>query len=126
MERPDLLPCVDKAMINEAETVGDITSRNTLPTEVRASFIDLCQLAFCGIRDNKLTFVASDLTALSISKDISEIGLMQSVPSIASYGHQIYFCFLHLSIQELLAAVHISHMSPKQQMVVFQELFSTP
>ena len=112
--------------LGKTTPVGDVTSPNTLPTEVRASFIDLCQLAFCGIRDNKLTFVASDLTALSISKDISEIGLMQSVPSIARYGHQIYFCFLHLSIQELLAAIHISHMSPKQQMVVFQELFGTP
>ena len=109
--------------LGKTTPVGDITSLDTLPPEIRASFTDLCQLAFCGIKDNKLTFAASDLTALSISKDI---GLLQSIPSIASHGHQIYFCFLHLSIQELLAAVHISYMSPKQQMVVFQELFSTP
>ena len=112
--------------LGKTTPVGDITSPDTLLPEIRASFTDLCQLAFCGIKDNKLTFAASDLTALSISKDISEIGLLQSVPSIASHGHQIYFCFLHLSIQELLAAVHISHMSPKEQMVVFQELFDTP
>ena len=55
-----------------------------------------------------------------------EIGLLQSVPSIIGDGHQIYFCYLHLSIQELLAAVHISQMSPKQQISVFQELFGTP
>ena len=45
---------------------------------------------------------------------------------MASGGRQSYFCFLHLSIQELLAAVHISHMSAKQQISVFQELFGTP
>ena len=45
---------------------------------------------------------------------------------MASGGRQSYFCFLHLSIQELLAAVYISHMSPKQQISVFQELFGTP
>ena len=45
---------------------------------------------------------------------------------MASDGRQSYFCFLHLSIQELLAAVHISHMSAKQQISVFQELFGTP
>ena len=58
--------------------------------------------------------------------NFSEIGLLQSVPSIVGDGHRIYFCFLHLSIQELLAAVHISQMSPKQQISVFQELFGTP
>ena len=112
--------------IRKTTLVGDITSPDTLPPEVRASFIDLCQLAFYGVNNNKLTFSASDLTALSISKEVSEIGLLQSVPSIISGCLLSYFCFIHLSIQELLAAVHISHMSSKQQMSVFQELFGTP
>ena len=106
--------------------VGDITSPDTLPPEIQTSFKSLCQLAFYGINNNKLTFLANDLTTLSISKEVSEIGLLQSVPSIVSDCLLSYFCFLHLSIQELLAAVHISHMSPKQQISVFQELFGTP
>ena len=106
--------------------VKDVTSFRTLPSNIRASFSRLCQLAFNGIKDNKITFAVSDLTALSIPKDISKIGLLQNVTSMASDGRQSYFCFLHLSIQELLAAVHISHMSAKQQISVFQELFGTP
>ena len=112
--------------LGKTTPVGDITSPDTLPPEVRTSFTDLCQLAFYGVNNNKLTFSTSDLTALSISKEVSEIGLLQSVPSIISGCLLSYFCFLHLSIQELLAAVHISHMSPKQQISVFQELFGTP
>ena len=112
--------------LGKTTPVGDITSPDMLPPEVQVSFKNLCQLAFYGINNNKLTFSASDLTALSISKEVSEIGLLQSVPSIISGCLLSYFCFLHLSIQELLAAVHISHMSPKQQISVFQELFGTP
>ena len=107
-------------------TVGNITSLDSLPSEIQKPVKCLCQLAFTGIKSNKLTYSESDLNALSISKDISKYGILQSVPSIVCDGHQIYFCFLHLSIQELLAAVHISHMSPKQQISVFQELFGTP
>ena len=106
--------------------VEDVTSPRKLPSKIRTSFSHLCQLAFYGIKNNKLTFAASDLTALSISSDVSKVGLLQNLTSMASDGRQSYFCFLHLSIQELLAAVHISHMSAKQQISVFQELFGTP
>ena len=106
--------------------IEDVTSPHTLPSIVRTSFSHLCQLAFYGIKNNKLTFAACDLTALSISSDVSKVGLLQNVTSMASGGRQSYFCFLHLSIQELLAAVHISQMSAKQQISVFQELFGTP
>ena len=106
--------------------VEDVTSPLTLPSKIRTSFSHLCQLAFYGIKNNKLTFAASDLTVLSISSDVSKVGLLQNLTSMASDGRQSYFCFLHLSIQELLAAVHISHMSAKQQISVFQELFGTP
>ena len=114
--------------LEKTTPVGDIKSLDTLPSEIRAPFSHLCQLAFYGTQNNKITFCDSDLTALSISKNknFSEIGLLQSVPSIVGDGHRIYFCFLHLSIQELLAAVHISQMSPKKQIGVFQELFGTP
>ena len=112
--------------LGKTTSVRDITSPDTLPSEVRDPFNHLCTLAFNGIESNKVTFSEVDLTALTISKDVSEVGLLQSVPSIISGGHQIYFCFLHLSIQELLAAVHISHMTPKQQISFFQNIFGAP
>ena len=107
-------------------SVRNITFLRSLPSEIQEPVGHLCQLAFYGIKCNKVTFSESDLTSLSVSKDISKYGLLQSVPSIVCDGHQTYFSFLHLSIQELLAAIHISHMSPKQQISVFQELFGTP
>ena len=111
--------------LGKITAVGNITSPELLPSEIQKPVKHLCQLAFHGINCNKLTFSESDLITLSISKNISKCGLLQSVPSIVRDGYQIYFCFLHLSIQELLAAVHISHMSPKQQISVLQRLIGT-
>ncbi len=109
--------------LGKTTPVGDITSPDSLPSEIRTQSIQMCQLAYRGIEENKATFTDIDLAALSIPKEISNIGLLQTVPSIISDGHLVYYCFLHLSIQELLAAIHISLMSPKQQISVFQNLF---
>ncbi len=112
--------------LGKTTPVGDITSPDSLPSEIRTQSIQMCQLAYRGIEENKATFTDIDLAALSIPKEISNIGLLQTVPSIISDGHLVYYCFLHLSIQELLAAIHISLMSPKQQISVFQKLFGNP
>ena len=112
--------------LGKTTPVGDITSPDSLPSEIRTQSVQMCQLAYHGIEKNKATFTDSDLAALRITKEISNIGLLQTVPSIISDGHLVYYCFLHLSIQELLAAIHISLMSSKTQISVFQKLFGNP
>ena len=112
--------------LGKTTPVGDITSPDSLPSEIRTETVQMCQLAYHGIEKNKATFTDNDLAALRITKEISNVGLLQTVPSIISDGHLVYYCFLHLSIQELLAAIHISLMSPKQQISVFQKLFGNP
>ena len=112
--------------LGKTTPVGDITSPDSLPSEIRTQTVQMCQLAYHGIEKNKATFTDNDLAVLRITKEISNVGLLQTVPSIISDGHLVYYCFLHLSIQELLAAIHISLMSPKQQISVFQKLFGSP
>ncbi|XP_064391072.1 NACHT, LRR and PYD domains-containing protein 3-like [Halichondria panicea] len=112
--------------LGKTTPVGNITSPDSLPSEIRTQTVQMCQLAYHGIEKNKATFTDSDLAALRITKEISNVGLLRTVPSIISDGHLVYYCFLHLSIQELLAAIHISLMSPKQQISVFQKLFGSP
>ena len=112
--------------LGKTTPVGDITSPDSLPPEIRTQSVQICQLAYHGIEKNKITFTDRDLAALRITKEISNVGLLQTVPSIINDCHLVYYCFLHLSIQELLAAIHISLMSPKQQISVFQKLLCNP
>ena len=95
-----------------------------MPHELQTSFYQLCKLAFTGARDNKVTFSASDLQALRVIKENSELGLLQAVPSIVSHGRSVYYNFLHLSIQEMLAAVHISRMPASEQISTFDSMFN--
>ena len=112
--------------LGKTAVIESITSLEGLPSELHTQFTHLCKLAFYGIKTNKVTFTARDLVSLGIPPDICEVGLLQAVPSVLSVVREVYYCFLHLSIQELLAAVHISHMTSSEQISEFQKLFGQP
>ena len=107
-----------------SQTLASFESFNELPNELQSSFKQLCKLAFTGARDNKVTFSSSDIEALGSSDEICELGLLQAVPSIVSYGRSVYHNFLHLSVQEMLAAVHISRMPASEQISTFDSMFN--
>ena len=104
--------------------LASFESLEGLPHNLQTYFQQLCKLAFTGARDNKVTFSTSDLEALDTSKEISELGLLQAVPSIVSHGRSLYYNFLHLSIQEVLAAVHISQTPAREQISTFNSMFN--
>ena len=94
-----------------SETLATLESIDTLPHDLQHPFEQLCKLAFVGARDNRVSFSTGNLETLGlVSEDVCELGLLQAVPSIISHGRSVYHNFLHLSIQELLAAVHIPYL----------------
>ena len=107
-----------------SQMLASFESFDELPDELHSSFKQLCKLAFTGARDNKVTFSSSDIEALGSSDEICELGLLQAVPSIVSHGRSVYHNFLHLSIQEMLAAVHISRMPASEQISTFDSMFN--
>ena len=104
--------------------LASMESLEVLPHELRSPFNKLCELAFTGAKDNKVTFSASDVSALGVPDDICELGLLQAIPSIISHGREVYHNFLHLSIQELLAAVYISQLPASEQISTFDSMFN--
>ena len=100
-----------------------LRSLDNLPSELRGPFNELCEVAFKGTSDNKVTFSESDLEAVKHSAVIREVGLIQSTPSIISNGKVVYYNFAHLSVQEALTSVYISRLPASEQISTFDRLF---
>ena len=100
-----------------------LQSLDNLPSELRGPFNELCEVAFKGTSENKVTFSESDLEVVKHSAVIREVGLLQSTPSIISNGKVVYYNFAHLSVQEVLTSVYISRLPASEQISTFNRLF---
>uniref|UniRef100_A0A671YPZ5 NACHT domain-containing protein n=2 Tax=Sparus aurata TaxID=8175 RepID=A0A671YPZ5_SPAAU len=81
------------------------------------TIISLGKLAFEGLEEGNLFFTEEDLTACGL--DITEAAvfsglLMQIKQEGCGVSEQKLFCFVHLSIQEFLAAFYVSHTFDKK------------
>ena len=97
--------------------VPSLKSLDELPEIIDGPFRDLCELAYNGVVEDKVTF---DVT---FDSSFNTLGLLQGVESFAGYGISHSYNFLHLSIQELLAAFHIAtRFKPSKQTSQFKRL----
>ncbi len=117
--------CIIRHLTKQSGDIPEIRSLNKLPCEVQALFESVCLLAYKASMKNKATFSSEDLSSYGVSVEGSGLGLMQGVQSFLS-GKSYSYHFLHLSVQELLAAVHVSKLGAGEQVSIFRELFSEP
>ena len=115
-----------KQRTEEGRQIQCLESIGSLPEAVREPFENVCKLAYRGVVENKIVFSHDDFAAVGIPTSVPLLGLLQAVESLVSAGRRVSFNFLHLSIQELLAAFSISRLPSSQQISVFQELFGKP
>ena len=101
------------------DEVSAIKSLDKLPQNVVAPYRQICGIAYKGVMEEMIIFELNSFNTLS---------LLQGVESFAKYGMlSRSYNFLHLSIQELLAAVHMAtHLDDKQQVEQFTKLFGRP
>ena len=76
-----------------------------LPDEYYANFLQLCEVAFKGIVDQKVIFHAE-----SVPRGLIHFGFLDAVTALFG-GSRVSYNFLHLTVQEFLAACHISQLS---------------
>ena len=100
--------------------------RLLFPSDVQTQFKNICQLAFSGIHENKLIFFPNDLLRYGLSAPLCSLGLLHEVESFASVSRSVSYNFLHLSVQEFLAAFHVSEKIPADQSVMFDSLVTDP
>ena len=79
----------------------------SLPEDRYRKFLDLCKLAYDGIFDQRVIFH-------NLDSSLEHFGFLDQVPSLRG-GGAISYNFLHLTLQELLAAYHISQLSIDKQ-----------
>ena len=81
-------------------------------------FESLCTLAIKGLEEDKLVFSRNDVEKIFPSeyhkseRDLPVLDLMTSAKSYTTRGAQDTYNFLHLTIQEFLAAYWVAHYSP--------------
>jgi len=123
-----VLCCIKRHLSKQAgeEEVPDISSLDTLPADIQEPFKNICMLAYHGVMENKPTFSSADLEARYLPTELSTLSLIQGVNSLTVLGKSKSYSFLHLSVQELLAAYHISKLPPAEQVTIFNELFDQP
>ena len=109
--------------LGKAQNEASFKSVSDIPQELQAPFDQLCKLAFMGTKENKVAFSCRDLEAIKDSAVVFEMGLLRATPSMLSNHKLNFYNFLHLSIQEFLAAVYISHMPASEQISTFDSLF---
>ena len=95
--------CLTVLNRNLKEHLGLVVSKfEKLPTRLHGHFLNLAKLAFEGIVNEEVIFH-------TVSPDLVHFGFLDSVSALYG-GGQVSYNFLHLTIQEFLAAYHISQL----------------
>ena len=112
--------CIFRYLKRTQMDADEIKSLDELPLSVDSQFQRLCELAYEGIMKDEVIF--------HLDSSFATLDLLQRVESVGRYGRMSYsYNFLHLSIQELLAAIHIAtKLNDDDQTEKFKELYNNP
>ena len=111
--------CIFRHLKKCKEHISGIKSLelDELPSVVKGPFTKICTIAYEGVMKDKIIFD-------NLNGDFNTLGLLQGVESLIDAGTSHSYNFLHLSIQELLAAIHMAtQLESSQQVKQFKELF---
>ena len=89
---------------NFLKEVDDVHCYDALPVSVQYQLNLLSKMAFVGMKEDKLVFTPNELQQL----DLLCLGLLTSLFVLTNITEIKHFQFLHLTIQEFLAAKYLS------------------
>ena len=88
-----------------------------LPSPVQKVFNRLANIAFLGIKEGRLVFTSREVEGLE------DCGLLHRLPDVAGPTpldpSEAQFCFMHLTVQEFLAAKHVTDTMKKDELREF-------
>ena len=103
----------------------EITHLNSLPQPYSKIINQLSKFAFKALSNNQLVFTLAEIKeeCPDIDKAINGFGLLQTVEYSGRTSKSLSFNFIHLSIQEFLAAHHVTTLPPSKELSFLQENF---
>ena len=118
-------------IVREQEThepdtsLPELSSLDDLPDDLKSKLNNLSILAYNGVMQNKVVFYPKDLQASHLPSNLPSLGLLQAAKGLTLHNESLSYNFLHLIVQELLAAYNISQMDPSEQVKVFNILLKS-
>ena len=104
------------------EDLMTLESIEDFPTDLKNHFQALSKVAYNGIMESKIAFSSKELP-----KGVNTLGLLQAVESFGLVGKCVSYHFLHLTLQEFLAAHYMAKSLPTEKQVAnFKELHDKP
>ncbi|KAL1268776.1 hypothetical protein QQF64_034139, partial [Cirrhinus molitorella] len=102
--------------------------RKKLLCSNREMILKLAKLAFKQLKKQKIVFSEEDLEAcgIDVCKDIDVTGMIAAILKMEHGLHEMVYCFVHLSVQEFLAAVHVFMCYLNKNMHELQFFFEKP
>ena len=111
-------------------TLGIINKLSNLPEPVLNVIYKISQIAFKGLQENQLVFSLDEITEMfpdinDTPGAINGFGLLQAVRHYPQEGagETASFNFLHYTMQEFLAAFHVSTLSDGEQSLLMEKTF---
>ena len=108
-------------------SITSLKSFAALPDSPAESFRSICEIAFNGVMNTKTVFLGSDVPSLQNERALSAstLGLMEISPRMEWYGVEEELTFLHTTLQEFLAAVHLTTLENEEQVRIVQVIVNS-
>ena len=99
------------------DTYTNIKGFKDFPQPMYEQFCKICKIAYTGIMSAETELIFKDLP-----NDFDSLGLMQTCSELyVDSGASVSYNFLHLTLQEYLAAYHISQQSRDEQVAFMKD-----
>jgi hypothetical protein len=95
-----------------------------LPNDILQSFIAISQLAYQSILEGKRVIDQKLLIEFGFSSIDNAFGFLQIHQRLTMCGIHKQYTFIHLSLEEYLAAFHITQMDRHKQITAFKKIFN--
>ena len=105
-----------------------ITDINNLPEPYGKFIQQLSKLSVQALNNNQLIFTLDQIKQFcpqveSIPGALNAFGLLQAIEHVSIFQTTTTFNFLHLSVQEFLAANHITTLTPDEELSILKQYF---